>query len=67
MGVIYKKYTGRKCEIFVVIYILHIIRFYYFLPYTFLHNILNAIDILYAFFFAFCFIKYKPVGGINLS
>lgn len=59
MGVIYKKYTGRKCEIFVVIYILHIIRFYYFLPYTFLHNILNAIDILYAFFFAFCFIKYK--------
>lgn len=59
MGMIYKKYTGRKCEIFVVIYILHIIRFYYFLPYTFLHNILNAIDILYAFFFAFCFIKYK--------
>ncbi len=45
-------------RIFVVI-LYFINSFLLFSSYTFLHNILNAIDILYAFFFAFCFIKYK--------
>ena len=52
-----KKMTYK--EVFVVVYLLHIIRLYYFLPYSALHNMLTVLDICFAFFFFVCFVRCK--------
>lgn len=55
-GIREKRYTIKGSELLIILYVLHIIRFYNFLPYTYLHNITYAIDILFASFFFFCFL-----------
>lgn len=54
-----KKMTYK--EVFVVVYLLHIIRLYYFLPYSALHNMLTVLDICFAFFFFVCFVRCKKI------
>lgn len=70
MDLSYNKHKSEVNEIFVVIYILHLIRFYFFIPYVNLNNILNIIDTFYAVFFVICFIKYKirkPITKLELA
>lgn len=63
LELISNKATINRSELFVTLYVLHTIRLFNFLPYVNLHNILFAIDIIFAAYFFFCFLREKKKFG----